>query len=421
MSQSVEQLQINAARFRELCEGCEKEAQIFSRWKNSFEQLEPAVKELIAFFEQKYEDSVIPEEVSESVKEQLENRRDGIRLSVKSATRLMRRLNPDKPLSDHRDEMITIESMEQKIQEAIEQYKLEKASAEEPELKAEQAVEQEQEQIEVQETKDGKENIAPAEETAKRTEAAEIEEANEPVSDGEEQETAGEKEEVETEAVSEGVKENSDDKETEVTSEVQEDESSPSGDEAEAEKQKVEIPASVLVPIFESAVETNQDVLDQIKEDIQAARKRFLTFIEKGVAPVLDGLYNGEKYGKDLVFELTNAGIEPKEKEFVEEWLTIYPTLMDQIKDFLNKFSVQWFSAEVGDMFDENKHEPIGVVEDPNFSDEQIKEVARYGLIFEQPDLAVEEPFLVRPAQVIVVKNKNLESVEQQSGDSNEI
>ena len=172
---------------------------------------------------------------------------------------------------------------------------------------------------------------------------------------------------------------------------------------------------SIKIRLIQEAIENNQNVLQQLDEHIQAAEKRFLTFIEKGVAPVLDGLYSGEKYGKDLVDEVRTAGFENIDQ--VKEWLEIYNILMDEIKNLFHTFSVGIFSPEIGELFDEQKHEPIGVVEDSDFEDEQIKEVVRYGLTFENSS----GTFLIRPSQVIVVKNKKQEIVEQQRGNQDEV
>ena len=172
------------------------------------------------------------------------------------------------------------------------------------------------------------------------------------------------------------------------------------------------------IMLIQEAFANNQEVLQQIDEDNRVAEKRFITFIEKGVAPVLDGLYSGEKYGKDLVEELTTAGSENIAQ--VEEWLNIYNTLMGEVKRFLLKFSVRFFSPEIGKLFDETKYEPIGVVEDSQFGDEQIKEVVRYGLTFED-SLFDDTPYLIRPAQVIVVINKKLETFDEQRGNQDEI
>ena len=90
-------------------------------WKNQFQQLEQEVTQLITFFENQYEESAINDEFTEEVKAKLENRRDGIRLSVKSASRLLRKLNPEKPLEDGTQEFIAHEEMSQKLNHFSEQ------------------------------------------------------------------------------------------------------------------------------------------------------------------------------------------------------------------------------------------------------------------------------------------------------------
>ena len=81
-----------------------------------------------------------------------------------------------------------------------------------------------------------------------------------------------------------------------------------------------------------------------------------------------------------------------------------------------NEFHVDLYIPQPQDTFDEYKHEPIGVVEDEELEDEQIKEVVRYGLIY-QKELFNQSYFLIRPAQVIVVKNKSKDLVEENRGN----
>ena len=75
------------------------------------------------FFEKKYEEFAINHDLTEEVKAKLENRREGVRLSVKSVSRLMRKLNPEKPLEDHTEAFISFsEEMSEKIRQVSAQY-----------------------------------------------------------------------------------------------------------------------------------------------------------------------------------------------------------------------------------------------------------------------------------------------------------
>ena len=167
--------------------------------------------------------------------------------------------------------------------------------------------------------------------------------------------------------------------------------------------------------IIEEALERNEEILKELEEHLASAEKRFFKFMEKAVSPVLDGLYSGKKFASDLIEELTKSGNEQLQQ--TKQWLTIYDKLMNQIEQFFEKFSIKLYIPSVGSLFDENTQEPIGVVEDEQFQDEQIKEVVRYGLIYEK-EIDHQPSFLFRPAQVIVVKNKMQQDLE--SGKGNE-
>ena len=167
--------------------------------------------------------------------------------------------------------------------------------------------------------------------------------------------------------------------------------------------------------IIGEALERNEESLKELEEYLASAEKRFFKFMEKAVSPVLDGLYSGKKFASDLIEELTKSGNDQLQQ--TKQWLTVYDKLMSQIEQFFEKFSIKLYIPSVGSLFDENTQEPIGVVEDEQFQDEQIKEVVRYGLIYEK-EIDHQSSFLFRPAQVIVVKNKMQQDLE--SGEGNE-
>ncbi|KPL59238.1 nucleotide exchange factor GrpE [Rossellomorea vietnamensis] len=346
MTVSNEEYRKTLKRFGDTQVQFRKKTDQMNHWKTCFKELEGDVTNLMSFFEQKYEESVVGEEFGEDMKEKLENRRDGIRLSVKSSSRLLRRLNPDKPLETETAEFITDEAIKERLSstsviseetqiESIDEFK-------QPQLSESDMTSEEPVDVEVGEA-------SPSE-----TEASLVK---------------GE---------SEGSSDSNDNQDFSIVQE---------GGEYQAN-----------VFLLNEAIDNNIQILDQLEEDIQSAEKRFLSFIEKGVAPVLDGLYSGDKYGKELLEHLNAEDSVDTSK--VAEWLEIYPTLMKEIKRLFDAFSIEYFQPDIGDPFNEEKHEPIGVVEDQEFKDEQIKEVVRYGLTFEK------SAFDIRPAQVIVVRNK---------------
>ncbi|MCA1321572.1 nucleotide exchange factor GrpE [Bacillus tianshenii] len=171
-----------------------------------------------------------------------------------------------------------------------------------------------------------------------------------------------------------------------------------SAEEGEASSEQVELPA-----VSDVAHERNQEIIEMLMKDLEALEKKFSTFIEKSIGPVMDGLYNGKKYGVDLEAEMASA--YPQHAEYVTGWLRIYETLLQELNGLLEEYSVGLLAPVQGEMFNEVDQEPIAVVEDPSMQTEQIKELVRYGFYY-KGTLFNQERFIIRPAQVTVVKNR---------------
>lgn len=320
-------------------------------WKYQFQQLEQEVKRLMMSFEQHYEQWGVSGQFEDEIKEKLNNRREGIRLSVKSVNRLFRKLNPEKPLEAGHAAFICEEGLADRL--SINRWKL---------------------------LKEGVLQATPLN----------------PEKDGAGKESVGD-------VKADRVVGNKDAK-------------VPVGEQEYLEF-TLEQGDNTVRNIIEEAILFNHSIVDELDSAIEAAEKRFVTFMEKGVAPIMDGLYSGKHYAMDLTAELREAGYEQIEK--VEEWLMIYNVLLSELQVLFDQFAVALFAPAVGDMFDEYRHDPIGVVEDFNYQNERIKEVVRYGLLYKKM-IFNQNAFLIRPAQVIVVKNKAQKIIEEQRGTSDE-
>jgi len=341
-------------------EGRHKELE---KWKAEFDRLSQETEQFMFSFHEKYEKTTIDEEFTDELKEKLENRLEGIRLSDKSVSRLIRRLNPEKEIETATSEFILAE----KIGEQINQNR---------------QVDSETEEV-VPDSASDLQNQDDVETTAEENHSGSLE-----VDENNTQENENQNQPIEDVSI---------EKEAEVTEETE------SGTYSESE-----------AALLKEAIRSNQNVLQEVNERIETAEKRFVTFMEKGVAPIIDGLYSGSNYANDLLVELEQQNHEQFSK--VKEWLTIYPRLMKDVEALFNEFHVRLYIPQPQDTFDEYKHEPIGVVEDEELEDEQIKEVVRYGLIY-QKELFNQSHFLIRPAQVIVVKNKSKDLVEENRGN----
>ncbi|MFE7060729.1 nucleotide exchange factor GrpE [Sutcliffiella sp. NPDC057660] len=155
--------------------------------------------------------------------------------------------------------------------------------------------------------------------------------------------------------------------------------------------------------LSKEVLERNEEIVESLMKDLEALEKKFSTFIEKSIGPVMDGLYNGKKYGVDLEAEM--ASVYSDHADYVSEWLSIYETLLQELENLLDDYSVGLLAPEQGDMFNEVDQEPIAVVEDQAMQTEQIKELVRYGFYY-KGTLFNQARFIIRPAQVTVVKNR---------------
>lgn len=328
-----------------------------SEWKNQFKLLEQEIIELSQFFQEKYEESEIDSSFHENIIAKLENRREGVRLSVKSASRLLKKLNPEKPLEDSSESFTTlVDFVEKHVLSSTEKRQLDDSIKEITLMESDPELTEETLKLGTEKCLEVDSNLA--EPLAKDTEIAE-----------------------------------SKNPEFLITETMEE--TSEKGRNKE---------------LFLKTIHENSNVVQEMNEQIELAEKRFLSFIEKALAPVLDGLYSGKNHANDLIAELKDQN--HRKIEQVEQWLFIYTLLMDEIERLFSKFLVNFYIPVIGDFFDEYKHEPIGVVEDSNLGDEQVKEVVRYGLIY-KGRIYKQDSYLIRPAQVIVVKNKNQLTVDE--------
>lgn len=319
-----------------------------SFWEQQFSELEKAVNTLSANFQERYEKSEVPGDLSEEIKAKLENRREGVRLSAKSASRLIRKLNPEKPIIVEEVEFVSEEQLLEKLGEV-----------------AGSKLPQEGETLQTFTQKLDSEISASTEEAVKLEESA-PDEATE-----------------------------------ETESQVPLEESIESETETENAEEKL-LYVSEATSVLETAIATNEAALEELAENIESTEKRFCSFIEKSLAPVMDGLYSGKKYGESLRNEFTDSASE--QADYAKEWLHIYEELLNPMESLFDEFNVSFYIPAVRDLFDEYYHEPIAVVEDTDFENEQVKEVVRYGLKYNDT-IYGQENFLIRPAQVIVVKN----------------
>jgi molecular chaperone GrpE (heat shock protein) len=144
-------------------------------------------------------------------------------------------------------------------------------------------------------------------------------------------------------------------------------------------------------------------IVSQMRDLAQQRRKGWLQFVEKKMLPILDGLADGKKYSQLVVEEL-----KKNESEYLEDlnnWLQTHEDWQTKLLDLLKRVGVYPINDECGKPIDYNRHEPIDVERDENFKDEDIKEIVRQGYEYEDETETGKERPILRPAQVVVVKN----------------
>lgn len=338
------------AEYQQVEEDFQMEMAKLSEWRRQLEQLEEDVIQLNKDFEQRYELKNIQTDLPASIQELLENRREGIRLSVKTTGRLLRKLTPLLQLDFNEARFMTLEQLKVRTNGQIEDGECEA-----------EVIEKDQE------------------DPLSESDAPKLEEADELKKSLEESKLI--------------------DKERRL--EISE----------EATLKDVDNDQHLI--LLQKQLSDNHEVLIDLQEMNYKVEKRFFTFMEKSLAPILDGLYSGKKHAQNVEKEISEEHEETREN--VSQWLEIYSDLIKLLKTVFDKCSIHLLTPSIAEPFDENLHEPIAVIEDASFRNEQIKEVVRLGLVYHP------ESFLIRPAQVIVVKNVEQKKSEDVTTEMNEV
>lgn len=141
--------------------------------------------------------------------------------------------------------------------------------------------------------------------------------------------------------------------------------------------------------------------IKDIRLTAEAKRAACLYFVEKVVLPVVDGVDEGERITRSLLTP-DRLPSDPAALSQLNEWLGVYEELRATLLRALESAHIHSMDVAVGTPVDYTLHEPFDVEADPLLTDESIKMVTRRGFVMLAPDT---EPMVVRPAQVVVVRN----------------
>lgn len=141
-------------------------------------------------------------------------------------------------------------------------------------------------------------------------------------------------------------------------------------------------------------------IISQVRNQAEANKKRFLSFLEKQLLPILDGLDEGLAYSEAVV---QAAKLEfPASASSLNAWLETYNAMRGELLKVLTPIGVLPMDKNIGETVDYERHEPFDVEPDATLPNESIKALVRKGYEYREVG---SPPRVLRAAQVIVVKN----------------
>jgi len=136
------------------------------------------------------------------------------------------------------------------------------------------------------------------------------------------------------------------------------------------------------------------------KDEAESCRKRLLGLIEKQFLPILDGVDDGERNSRSVIDALKDQHHDAVVS--IDAWFSTYTGLRHELLAILASANVVLMDVLIGSSVDYLQHEPFDEEPAPDLPNGNIKSGLRNGYVFV---IAGEEPQVLRPAQVILVKN----------------
>lgn len=146
----------------------------------------------------------------------------------------------------------------------------------------------------------------------------------------------------------------------------------------------------------------NYRIVSMSNDLVKKRKDQLLSFLEKQVLPILDGVYDGQKHLNPRIAELQQR--YPDDSSKLQAWLEIYEKLAYELEQVIEQVKVHEIEVLPGSPIDFERHEPFAIESDPEKEDEQIKEIARRGYEYTAHNGEFQ---VLRAAQVVVVKNEN--------------
>ncbi|GAK58253.1 hypothetical protein U27_05226 [Candidatus Vecturithrix granuli] len=146
----------------------------------------------------------------------------------------------------------------------------------------------------------------------------------------------------------------------------------------------------------------NYKVVSLSNDLVKNRKNQILSFLEKQVLPILDGIYDGQKHLPPRIEEFRHRYAENAAD--LDAWCAAYNKIGEELEHVFEQLEVHEMDVVPGAVIDFERHEPCAVEPDPSMENDRIKEITRKGYEYVTH---CGERLVLRAAQVVVVKNEN--------------
>ena len=146
----------------------------------------------------------------------------------------------------------------------------------------------------------------------------------------------------------------------------------------------------------------NYNLLREKRALINEMKSSFYGFFQRYFFPIIDGLDTGKKFFDETHVEWLRRF--PDQEVVIKQHSQVYDLLVIRSDEFLRGLYIEQIPVAIGEIFDEQQHDPFMVEEDKELKNNQIKEINQKG--YQLTNIFKNERYILRAPQVVVVKNK---------------
>jgi|GEM_PF-6057713 len=147
----------------------------------------------------------------------------------------------------------------------------------------------------------------------------------------------------------------------------------------------------------------NYALVTSARKAVDNASDSFFSLLRAQFFTILDGIFDGKKHWEETSLSLRE--LQPAPPVSMDGWFAMYDELAKESNKVLQRIQVQVIAPKTGDDVDYELHDPFDVT--PGEKDDTVQEVVRVGFKY-VGNLRGETDYVIRPAQVVVVKSREV-------------